>query len=166
MDHHTVAVISISGTCLDVLSGILQVSSRTDGGIPSSTPLPVSSLAQAESRHPACVPLLVHRPIFGTGGTGSASGPWWSGRCSPWSVAFPPGPPSRVAPRRSAPSSVSGRRRRAEALASVRRPNCTYGFPVCSFHEDTARRRELGVKTKWTHGASVRLVGATSILGR
>ena len=25
-----------------------------------------------------------------------------------------------------------------EALASVRRPNCTYGFPVCSFHEDSA----------------------------
>src|SRR6516165_11819823 len=31
-------------------------------------------------------------------------------------------------------------------LASVRRSNCTYGFPVCSFHEDTARRRELWVK--------------------
>ena len=31
----------------------------------------------------------------------------------------------------------SGRRRRAGALASVRRSNCTYGFPVCSFHEDT-----------------------------
>src|SRR6266849_6291578 len=25
-----------------------------------------------------------------------------------------------------------------EALASVRRPNCTYGLPVCSFHEDSA----------------------------
>jgi len=33
---------------------------------------------------------------------------------------------------------LSGRRRRACALASVRRPNCTYGFPVCSFHEDSA----------------------------
>ena len=31
----------------------------------------------------------------------------------------------------------SGRRRRACALASVRRPNCTCGFPACSFHEDT-----------------------------
>src|SRR5215470_20425724 len=34
-------------------------------------------------------------------------------------------------------SSVSGRRRRAVALASVRRPNCTYNFPVCSFNEDS-----------------------------
>ena len=32
---------------------------------------------------------------------------------------------------------VSGRRRRAVALASVRRPNGTYGLPVCSFHEDS-----------------------------
>jgi len=31
----------------------------------------------------------------------------------------------------------SGRRRRACALASVRRPNCTCGFPACSFHQDT-----------------------------
>jgi hypothetical protein len=30
---------------------------------------------------------------------------------------------------------VSGRRRRACALASVRRSNCTCGFPACSFHE-------------------------------
>src|SRR5215471_7707778 len=35
------------------------------------------------------------------------------------------------------PSALSGRRRRAVALASVRRPNCTYSFPVCSFHEDS-----------------------------
>jgi len=25
----------------------------------------------------------------------------------------------------------------ALALASVRRPNCTCGFPACSFHEDS-----------------------------
>jgi hypothetical protein len=25
----------------------------------------------------------------------------------------------------------------ALALASVRRPNCTSGFPACSFHEDS-----------------------------
>src|SRR5215470_11588480 len=37
----------------------------------------------------------------------------------------------------SPPSPVSGRRRRAVALASVRRPNCTYSFPVCSFHKDS-----------------------------
>src|SRR5215470_14351673 len=35
------------------------------------------------------------------------------------------------------PCGLSGRRRRAVALASVRRPNCTYSFPVCSFHEDS-----------------------------
>jgi hypothetical protein len=32
---------------------------------------------------------------------------------------------------------LSGRRRRACALASVRRSNCTCGFPACSFHEDS-----------------------------
>ena len=32
---------------------------------------------------------------------------------------------------------LSGRRRRACALASVRLSNCTCGFPACSFHEDT-----------------------------
>ena len=32
---------------------------------------------------------------------------------------------------------LSGRRRRALALASVRRSNCTYSFPVCSFYEDS-----------------------------
>jgi hypothetical protein len=35
-------------------------------------------------------------------------------------------------------SSLSGRRRRAYALTTVRRSNCTYSFPVCSFHEDSA----------------------------
>ena len=38
----------------------------------------------------------------------------------------------------SPPSQVSGRRRRACALASVRRSNCTYSFPVCSFYEDSS----------------------------
>ena len=28
----------------------------------------------------------------------------------------------------------------APALASVRRPNCTCGFPACSFHEDSLFR--------------------------
>ncbi len=35
----------------------------------------------------------------------------------------------------------SGRRRRAHALASVRRPNCPYTFRVGSFHEDSAMPR-------------------------
>jgi hypothetical protein len=35
----------------------------------------------------------------------------------------------------------SGRRRRAVALASVRRSNCTCRFPAYSFHED-ARKQE------------------------
>src|SRR5229473_555651 len=34
----------------------------------------------------------------------------------------------------------SGRRRRAYALASVRRSNCTCRFPAYSFHEDTRGR--------------------------
>ena len=31
-------------------------------------------------------------------------------------------------------------RQAALALASVRRPNCTCGFPACSFHEDSLFR--------------------------
>ncbi len=42
-------------------------------------------------------------------------------------------------PEQRAAQHTSGRRRRACALASVRRSNCTYGFPVCSFHEDCFR---------------------------
>jgi hypothetical protein len=51
---------------------------------------------------------------------------------------------------------VSGRRRRAEALASVRRSNCTDGFPVCSFHEDaTLRDAREGINpTKFTSSYS------------
>jgi hypothetical protein len=32
---------------------------------------------------------------------------------------------------------VGSEEARREALASVRRPNCTCGSPACSFHEDT-----------------------------
>ena len=48
-------------------------------------------------------------------------------------------PLPNVQPRPSRPPlhAESGRRRRAGALASVRHSNCTDGFPVCSFHEDT-----------------------------
>ena len=46
-------------------------------------------------------------------------------------LSFGPAPLTRLA----------GRRRRAVALASVRRPNCTYSFPVCSFHEDSVMPR-------------------------
>ena len=43
-----------------------------------------------------------------------------------------------VAAQDSRPSgSLSGRRRRARALASVRRSNCPYTFRVGSFHEDS-----------------------------
>src|SRR5229473_3745767 len=47
---------------------------------------------------------------------------------------------------------LSGRRRRACTLASVRRPNCTCGFPACSFHEDsTTRGRKEGINpTRFT----------------
>src|SRR6266478_3847227 len=48
--------------------------------------------------------------------------------------------------RRSYPaSSVSGRRRRAHALASVRRSNCTCRFPAYSFHEDSYRDAKEGI---------------------
>jgi hypothetical protein len=36
---------------------------------------------------------------------------------------------------------IVGSERRAYALASVRRSNCTCGFPACSFHEDSATPR-------------------------
>src|SRR5258708_32650094 len=51
---------------------------------------------------------------------------------------------------------LSGRRRRACALASVRRSNCTYGFTVCSFHEDASLRdaREGINPTKFTSSCS------------
>src|SRR6516165_10933750 len=44
-------------------------------------------------------------------------------------------------PDQRAAQRTSGRRRRAVALASVRRSNCTCRFPAYSFHED-ARVRE------------------------
>jgi hypothetical protein len=53
------------------------------------------------------------------------------------SVMRPPDPTPSLQLRYE-PSSLSGRRRRACALATVRRSNCTYSFPVCSFHEDSA----------------------------
>src|SRR5262245_26378932 len=59
---------------------------------------------------------------------------------SPWSTPFPPQPPRKTSPRCSAGSSVSGRRWRACTLATVRRSNCTDGFPVCSFHEESEYR--------------------------
>jgi len=64
-------------------------------------------------------------------------------RCSPWSTPFPPQPPLRTCPRCSAGSSVSGRRWRACALATVRRSNCTCSFPAYSFHEDSRFREAI-----------------------
>src|ERR1035438_410894 len=43
-------------------------------------------------------------------------------------------------PDQRAAQRTSGRRRRAYALASVRRSNCTCRFPAYSFHEDTRER--------------------------
>jgi hypothetical protein len=45
----------------------------------------------------------------------------------------------------------SGRRRRAVALASVRRSNCTCRFPAYSFHEDARKRgreRSEGIRER------------------
>jgi hypothetical protein len=53
-----------------------------------------------------------------------------------------------------------------KVLASVRRSNCTCGFPACSFHEDTALRCEKRVTAEWPLVARVRLSQAPSILGR
>jgi hypothetical protein len=51
-------------------------------------------------------------------------------------VACPPCPPLVLAHPCSDTSQVSGRRWRAEALATIRRSNCTCSFPAYSFHED------------------------------
>src|SRR5205823_8663281 len=66
------------------------------------------------------------------------------------SCTLPHGPLVDTAPANciEAPaSSQSGRRRRACALASVRRPNCTYGFPYAAFTK-TQRRQDAreGIK--------------------
>lgn len=64
------------------------------------------------------------------------------------SIPRPPMPLSTLHPAphgarrktRGQDGSLSGRRRRACALATVRRSNCTCGFPACSFHEDSRFR--------------------------
>ena len=67
----------------------------------------------------------------------------------------------------SRPNSSSGRRRRAYALASVRRPNRACSFPAHGFHEDTglqdATKRQ---RTSGPFVSPVRLGRAFSILGR
>ena len=62
---------------------------------------------------------------------------------------------------------LSGRRRRACALASVRRSNCTDGFPVCSFHEDISSGDvNQGQLLRGPFVTPLRLIRAASILGR
>jgi hypothetical protein len=41
-------------------------------------------------------------------------------------------------------ATLSGRRWRADALATVRRSNCTCGFPACSFHKGSVPLRRKG----------------------
>src|SRR5215469_18474548 len=76
--------------------------------------------------------------------SGSVSGLRFAVAGSLWSNLFPPPPPPLVSQSCSGISQVSGRRRRAFALASVRRSNCTYTFRVCSFHEDSLLSRRNG----------------------
>ena len=55
-------------------------------------------------------------------------------------------------------------------LATVRRSNCTCGFPACSFHEGSPFRDAIKVLTvlvnEWTFFASVGSIQSDSILGR
>src|SRR5215472_4202005 len=60
----------------------------------------------------------------------------------------------------------SGRRRRVCTLACVRLSNCTCGFPACSFHEDARLPRCQRRNGKGPLLAPVRLIQATSLLGR
>ena len=60
---------------------------------------------------------------------------------------------------------VGSEEARSEALASVRRTNCTDGFPVYSFHDD-ARPREAIEGIEWTFFAPVGLIQSASLLGR
>ena len=41
-------------------------------------------------------------------------------------------------------ATLSGRRWRADALATIRRSNCTCGFPACSFHKGSVPLRRKG----------------------
>ena len=60
--------------------------------------------------------------------------------------------------------------RAAPRLATVRRSNCTCGFPACSFHEGSPFRDAIKVLTvlvnEWTFFASVGSIQSDSILGR
>ena len=60
--------------------------------------------------------------------------------------------------------------RAAPMLATVRRSNCTCGFPACSFHEGSPFRDAIKVLTvlvnEWTFFASVGSIQSDSILGR
>ena len=73
--------------------------------------------------------------------------------CSPSPAAFAPHSPRTLVRPCSDDSSVSGRRRRACALASVRRSNCTDGFPVCSFHDDCFRAAVYALRHALRHAA-------------
>jgi hypothetical protein len=57
--------------------------------------------------------------------------------CSLAVAAFPPRVVRAVGTAFRRPGGVGSEEARQTALASVRRSNCTYGFPVCSFHEDS-----------------------------
>ena len=70
----------------------------------------------------------------------------------------------------------SGRRRRACTLTSVRRSNCTCGFPAYSFHEDSffrdagpginGARFTTWSMNEWSCSAPVGLIQSTNLLGR
>ena len=85
-------------------------------------PVSVAFPLQAHGRHPDCV--------FRS----SIPGP-----SMPLSTLHPV-PHGTQRKTRGQDGSLSGRRRRACALATVRRSNCTCGFPACSFHEDSRFR--------------------------
>ena len=71
---------------------------------------------------------------------GPASGACFGFPDSPWARSFAPSaPPEQMSPC-SPTSRLSGRRRRSAGLASVRRSNGPYGFPVGRFHKGVSSR--------------------------
>ena len=71
---------------------------------------------------------------------GTASGTCFGPLTSRWPRSFAPSTPPGLSSPCSPTSQLSGRRRRPAGLASVRRSNGSYGFPVSRFHKGVSSK--------------------------
>ena len=90
-----------------------------------------------------CWLLAVSASALVAGFPGAVPGAWFADADSLWPDPFPPSPPPGVTHHSvcSETSQVSGRRRRPERLASVRRTNRACSFPAHGFHEGASPSR-------------------------